>query len=425
MFKKYLIIIIFFIGVSCFVVGADFALAGSGDNVSGWAWSENIGWISFNGDNYAGGADYGVNIDLSTGLMSGYAWSENIGWITFNSSQLSGCSSGTCEARFNLSTKKITGWARAYRAIAPEGQSLGGWDGWIKLGPGSGSWTNDVRIDTSVPGPPYEFYGWGSSSADPSTGVVGWVSFNGDNYAGGADYQVKLNASINQPPTASGLNTSGINYCTVPTQRFSWIYSDPDGDPESRFQFQVDDKSNFADCNAGTNCEVNRDFSGLSNPSPTTNEQQVSIAVSPGTNQLGYNTTYYWRVKVYDNQGKDSGWVDGLSFNTEAHRWPKCDFEWLPLSPSAKEDVQFTDKSVCRGLGDVVVPCASWKWTMPSVTYVSGTDTTQNPIVQFLTNLTGATIKLEVRDPDGNTCPCTRSINVNLPLPKWKEVTPR
>ena len=66
-------------------------------NVYGWAWSENIGWISFNCYNDYDGdgvreshcidkgysSDYGVNIDDSTGLFSGYAWSGNIGWIWF------------------------------------------------------------------------------------------------------------------------------------------------------------------------------------------------------------------------------------------------------------------------------------------------------------------------------------------------------
>lgn len=59
--------------------------AGIDDNVSGYAWSENIGWISFNSTSSGGGIDYGVDVDISTGDFSGYAWSENIGWISFES----------------------------------------------------------------------------------------------------------------------------------------------------------------------------------------------------------------------------------------------------------------------------------------------------------------------------------------------------
>ena len=59
---------------------AEKAIAGTGDNVSGFAWSENIGWINFNGSNY------GVNVSPLNGKLSGFAWSENIGWISFNES---------------------------------------------------------------------------------------------------------------------------------------------------------------------------------------------------------------------------------------------------------------------------------------------------------------------------------------------------
>jgi hypothetical protein len=132
------------------------------NNVSGWAWSENIGWISFNSTNCQGSANclcpslggagcpnpsypcsnsscadlktYGVIIDPSTGDFSGHAWSENIGWISFNSADLAGCPSGTCKARLDTTptgsvcdgTGVICGWARAL-------SYGGGWDGWIRL----------------------------------------------------------------------------------------------------------------------------------------------------------------------------------------------------------------------------------------------------------------------------------------------------
>src|SRR4030065_362935 len=58
--------------------------AGSDDNIAGYAWSENIGWISFNCINQGTCAtsNYGVTIN-SGGDFSGYAWSENVGWINF------------------------------------------------------------------------------------------------------------------------------------------------------------------------------------------------------------------------------------------------------------------------------------------------------------------------------------------------------
>src|SRR5690606_12033986 len=63
----------------------------SGGTLSGYAWSDNIGWISMNG------SGYGISVSGS-GTLSGYAWSDNIGWISANSADLSGCPSGSCSA---------------------------------------------------------------------------------------------------------------------------------------------------------------------------------------------------------------------------------------------------------------------------------------------------------------------------------------
>src|SRR3989344_6655568 len=51
--------------------------AAAGDDVNGYAWSDNIGWISFNDGN--------VNIDEATGAFFGSAWSDAVGWINFAS----------------------------------------------------------------------------------------------------------------------------------------------------------------------------------------------------------------------------------------------------------------------------------------------------------------------------------------------------
>ena len=56
-------------------------------HLSGYAWSENAGWISFSCRNTSscGTTSYGVVIDHTTGDFSGRAWGENIGWVTFAS----------------------------------------------------------------------------------------------------------------------------------------------------------------------------------------------------------------------------------------------------------------------------------------------------------------------------------------------------
>jgi hypothetical protein len=87
--------------------------AAAGDNVSGYAWSENTGWLSFNctDTSSCGSSNYGVNVDSVSGNLSGHAWSEHIGWISFDAEDVAGCPGGTCQPR--LSGGSLFGWARA------------------------------------------------------------------------------------------------------------------------------------------------------------------------------------------------------------------------------------------------------------------------------------------------------------------------
>ena len=70
---------------------SDFKVSSDADgNLSGWAWSESYGWISFSSSTDGSTVNYGVKIATTTtanyeiGEWDGYAWSENIGWISFN-----------------------------------------------------------------------------------------------------------------------------------------------------------------------------------------------------------------------------------------------------------------------------------------------------------------------------------------------------
>lgn len=99
-------------------LGATLTSAGA-HSLTGWAYSNTVGWISFSCSNTSicGTSNYGVSIDGATGVMSGYAWSENAGWITFNSSELTGCPSGTCSASVpggltGTYPKTLVGWAK-------------------------------------------------------------------------------------------------------------------------------------------------------------------------------------------------------------------------------------------------------------------------------------------------------------------------
>lgn len=56
------------------VSGVSFASTTDG-TVSGYAWSDKMGWINFGLSN--------GNIHITDSLVSGYAWSDNFGWINF------------------------------------------------------------------------------------------------------------------------------------------------------------------------------------------------------------------------------------------------------------------------------------------------------------------------------------------------------
>ncbi len=170
--------------------------ASSTDNVSGYAWSSNIGWISFNATNdtdpntagiQPSPTDYGVTMDMTTGVLTGYAWSSNIGWIQFGG--FTNCPSysanPTCQAKvdfapYTLGTGgflvPVSGWARAVAPNAindphcssnPSSDSFndGCWDGWISLkGSNFGVLMNTTTGHLSD-------YAWGSD-------VIGWVKFD-------------------------------------------------------------------------------------------------------------------------------------------------------------------------------------------------------------------------------------------------------
>jgi hypothetical protein len=191
--------------------------ASSNDNVSGWAWNSNFGWISFNCTNenpQCSSTNYGVNIDASTGNFSGYAWSANVGWISFKetnppdnyafnaSCKTAGSCNGSvnCTACYNQTDNKVYGWAKIL--------TLGD-DGWIKF---NGDWANPVTINPTTG----EFSGWAWYSNNTGSGnndANCWISFNCANEnpaCSGTNYKVLAN--INSKPTAIDLTAPNWSF---------------------------------------------------------------------------------------------------------------------------------------------------------------------------------------------------------------------
>ena len=126
------------------------------NNLSGWAWSSNIGWVSLNcaDENVCSSSNYGVSMDPSTGNLSGYAWSPSIGWINFAPTGMYP-EAPNYSATISTSTGVASGWMRAlsYNKLHDDG-----WDGWIKI------------TGASTTGGILSGWAWGGL-------VVGWLNF--------------------------------------------------------------------------------------------------------------------------------------------------------------------------------------------------------------------------------------------------------
>jgi|GEM_PF-3141702 len=170
------------------------------DRFSGWAWSENIGWISFNCSNTSSCAtvDYGVTSSGNSAVqpLSGWAWAPNIGWIDFSQGSLVAANrSMTGEALAHVTIAEPfcnpsdPFQTNASGAIGPTGGAFtctdssedDAWDGVISLSSGTGITYAPIAdaTDDSADGwnwPDTQFYlmddfAWGGD-------VVGWTKFS-------------------------------------------------------------------------------------------------------------------------------------------------------------------------------------------------------------------------------------------------------
>ncbi len=225
------------------------------------------------------------------------------------------------------------------------------------------------------------------------------------------DFATIEQCPANSPPQASDFSVSQGDYCTTPSHNFSWTYSDPDLDTESKFQFQVDNNSDFS------SPEVDRTYDGLSYPSDTINSQVVLVSPTPEDDKISYNVAYHWRVKVWDSQSNDSGWLAGPDFSTEEHQYPLVDFSWDPQYPAIDETVKFSDDSQTYGGSSV----SSRSWTFTDGTPSSSSQ--KKPQVIFGSGGEKA-VNLIIIDSDGYSCPSEKNVRVGSALPEWQEVEP-
>lgn len=193
-------------------------------NISGYAWSELYGWLSFNcnGDIYQN-ENYGVNINNDRNF-EGYAWSSNLGWISFQENDLADYSfasncNNTCDSSGNctacLSGGKVYGWAKVV--------SLGS-EGWIRFDDDNTGDGYDYGVSVDSSG---DFSGWAWGD-NPEEGGIGWVSFNSITDGSSYDYKVAYDNPIVAPVITNVEPTSG-NKCG--SLKIDWTYDEYAGTP--------------------------------------------------------------------------------------------------------------------------------------------------------------------------------------------------
>ncbi|MFH1259015.1 MAG: DUF4082 domain-containing protein [Elusimicrobiota bacterium] len=417
-----------------FIPGQTVGMVG---NVSGFAWSENIGWISFNSSNcdidgdglYDGSPlgcpasgsvnPYSVDID-SDGYFYGYAWSENIGWISFNRTDTGNPPEAPYNggsgpiATFDSVSEKVSGWARAL-------VNGGGWDGWIKLGDDSGVWPAGGQQVSIVASDEFMGWAWGDD-------VVGWLSFNclNQGVCGASDYKVIVSFTLpNPPPYVENTQTVSQNYCGIPGDMgqvsFEWTYRSED-ESQTQYNLQVTDFADTDFSNPSIDCTKNQsvppDGLGSSGVVVVTPAPVVDCD-APNGFQVAYGQSYLWRVRVYDGVAwSDFEPAGGVSFTTENHPYPRVDFDISTENPSAREEVNATSTSEVFVAGE---PGYKWEINPSDHGTFKTSDIIPSPKMEFTES---ATLKLTVTDSSGYFCDDNKIITVELSLPDWTEVPP-
>ncbi|MBI4138043.1 MAG: tandem-95 repeat protein, partial [Candidatus Wildermuthbacteria bacterium] len=223
-----------------------------------------------------------------------------------------------------------------------------------------------------------------------------------------AEDTADISISANSRPFAINLShdNASTDYCFAgaPPVTLSWEFVDEDaGDSQSKYEVQIATDSDFDPIIPGLSGEAS----------------SANVQYSPAG--LAFNTTYYWRVKVWDDSEdfSDPEWVAGPSFTTRPHKYPVPAFSWTPSFPGAEELIQFTDDTV------FAPDSASRTWVWDFGDFSGSND--QNPAHAYA-QAGSYNITLKVNDDAmlaGETCSAGNSINnVGLQFPEWQEVSP-
>lgn len=208
--------------------------------LTGYAWSDGIGWISFNCSNHEKvkpcAHPYSVTYDDATHLLNGFAWNDDLGWLRFENNTApfppnSPTTWNTVATSARLLNNKTDGWARfctpggytgsllsqifnSNTCVNPitnliNGLKLGGWDGWVSLfGNTYGSVVNGSYTGTFNPATG-ELKGWWWGGNE----FVGWIQLY-DVKTDGTDPKLELRLVSTTVDQTNGSMTTNSAWTT-------------------------------------------------------------------------------------------------------------------------------------------------------------------------------------------------------------------
>ena len=192
-------------------------------DLEGYAWSSNIGWISFNCSDLSicGTSNYKVtmNTDLT---LTGFAWSDNVGWIKFGSLSSFPAGGSNAEVKEVSGNDELTGWARACSGTSGGTCSSmtnysSDWDGWISFNcdDTGGCGTSDYSVDVAAGS--MTGYAWGGD-------IIGWVSF------WDVTYSATPTATLEVENVTDGISWTGSDITIDDTDDINFQWSSTDAD---------------------------------------------------------------------------------------------------------------------------------------------------------------------------------------------------
>lgn len=97
-------------GNICAGPSGNWSVSNVGGSLRGWAYSDAIGWISFDSVTAGSPVSYGVTIDAATGEFRGWAWNDVIGWISMNCLNTGTCGTVNYKVKTSWTSKPSNGW---------------------------------------------------------------------------------------------------------------------------------------------------------------------------------------------------------------------------------------------------------------------------------------------------------------------------